>query len=183
MYAGIAARDERIAAYLAQQQHAAAPPQPPQAFQNNYEDGEGDGTSSGAIVEVPTNEELEDFKNQVRIWLELDNTLRKLKAAVKERQAAKRELTDRILDFMGRYNIEDLNTRDGKLRYKVVSVKEPLTQNVIKSRIKEKIQSGSVSDTDPDVVVADVFERSGTVKKAVLKRLKRRSARMDVGGN
>lgn len=175
-------RNDRMASYLAQQRAAAA--HPPPTFQHNdgvvaEAAGFNSSNSAGVLVEVPGNEELEDFKNQVRIWLDLDNTLKKLKAAVKERQLAKKELTERILEFMGRYNIEDLNTRDGKLRYKVVTMKEPLTQSIIKSRIKEKIETGETTNADAEQVVDEVFLRENTQKKAVLKRLKRRTTQVD----
>lgn len=165
--------NERMMTYLAHQQSAGRPA--PAAGVHDEAPA-----AAGALVEVPSSEELDDFKNQVRMWLELDNALRKLKAAVKERMVAKRDLTDRIIDFMGRYNIEDLNTRDGKLRYKVVRVKEPLTQSIIKERLREKIEAGEAAqDANPDDVVDKVFQRGNTMQKAVLKRLKRRSAQLD----
>jgi hypothetical protein len=167
-----------MASYLAQQRAAAHPPPTFQHTDGVVAEAAGSNTA-GVLVEVPGNEELEDFKNQVRIWLDLDNTLKKLKAAVKERQLAKKELTERILEFMGRYNIEDLNTRDGKLRYKVVTMKEPLTQSIIKSRIKEKIETGETTNADAEQVVDEVFLRENTQKKAVLKRLKRRTTQVD----
>ena len=173
--------EQMLQRYLAQQRHAGHPPPPLNSYETPLPPAAAIASAipqlaeSTSIVEVPNNEELNDFKNQVRLWLELDNMLKKLKAAVKERQVAKKELTERILEFMGKYNIEDLNTRDGKLRYKVVNVKEPLTQNVIKTRIKEKIESGDAAAADPDEVVDQVFQREQVSQKIVLKRLGRRS--------
>ena len=76
------------------------------------------------IMEMPDNQSLEEFKSQVRAWVEIDNNIRKLKKSIKEHNNAKKELNDFILRFMIKYNIEDLNTKDGsKLRYKINQVK------------------------------------------------------------
>lgn len=177
--------NERMQTYLAHQQQARAAHAPAHA-DDAYDEGAAGagaaapGAGAGAVVEVAPAEELDDFKNQVRLYLEIDNTLKKLKAAVKERLRARRELSARILDFMGRYHIEELNTRDGKLRYRVVNVKEPLTQSVIKERIKDKLESGEAAAApDADVVIEQVFLRECTTKKAVLKRTSKRSARVE----
>jgi hypothetical protein len=83
----------------------------------------------------PDDHHLEDFKNDVRTWIELDNSIRRLQAAVKERRAARKAMTSRILTFMDQNNIDDLTTREGILRYKVSYVRVPLSQQAIKERI------------------------------------------------
>jgi hypothetical protein len=73
---------------------------------------------------------------------------------------------------MRRYNIEDLNTKDGKLRYRVVRVKKPVPQSSIKQRLEDYF------DSDPGLkqkVVTAVFgdAQSLVVEKPSLRRLKR----------
>ena len=93
-------------------------------------------STTGAIVSVnPDGTSLDDFKNDVRTWVELDNSIRRMQAATKERRAAKSMLTERILGFMNRYNIEDLNTKDARLRYKTAYTRVPLSHQTIKERI------------------------------------------------
>jgi hypothetical protein len=122
-------------------------------------------------IELPDQEVIDDFKNQVRAWIEIDNSVRKLKQAIKERNNVKKQLTDKILGFMGKYNIEDLNTKDGsRLRYKVTQVKEPLTASKIKERITENFEQINSMD--------DLQERvfsTKKVQKISLRRLKRRT--------
>ena len=38
---------------------------------------------------------------------------------------------------MGKFNIEDLNTKDGIIRYRKTFVKEPLSQKTIKTKLEE----------------------------------------------
>jgi competence transcription factor ComK len=122
-------------------------------------------------VELPDQAVLDEFKNQVKMWVEIDNNIRKLKQAARERNVVKKQLTEKILMFMAKYNIEDLNTRDGsRLRYKVSSVKEPLTANKIKERLEKNI--GNINSLD------DLNEKVFTAKKVErvsLRRLKRQT--------
>ena len=71
--------------------------------------------SSGADqpIVIADTTSLESFKNDVRMWMELDNSIRRLQAAIKERREAKKIINARILDFMSKYKIDDLNTREG----------------------------------------------------------------------
>lgn len=130
-------------------------------------------TKANAVktVELPDQAVLEEFKNQVKMWIEIDNNIRKLKQAARERNVVKKQLTEKILMFMAKYNIEDLNTRDGsRLRYKVSSVKEPLTANKIKERLEKNIGNiHSVDDLNEKVFTAKKVERVS------LRRLKRQT--------
>ena len=119
--------------------------------------------------EAPSNEELENFRNQVKIWIEYDNNVTKLKQALKERRRAQDALTDKIGSFMSKYNIEDLNTKHGKIRCKIIEIKSPLTQKVIKERI---LESYNDNVNKPDILITNVFKRDCTIQKTVLRRLK-----------
>jgi hypothetical protein len=111
-------------------------------------------------VEFPDSNNMEDFKNQVKAWIEIDNQVKKLQGLIRERNNAKKLLTVKILAFMGRYNIEDLNTKDGKLRYKVSQVRKQVNHREIKDRLSEHY--GSISDIKE--LTEKVFEPSFQVK-------------------
>jgi len=125
---------------------------------------------STEIIPTPTQGELDDFKNLVNLWLEHDLAIEKLQVAIRERNKAKVALMPRILTFMSRYNIEDLNTKQGVLRYKVTQVKVPISQAEIKSRIAENIAKGVRS---ADEFNQNVFDNRQVVEKHSLKRVGR----------
>jgi hypothetical protein len=111
-------------------------------------------------VEFPDTSNMEDFKNQVKAWIEIDNQIKKLQGLIRERNNAKKQLTVKILAFMGRYNIEDLNTKDGKLRYKVSQVRKQVNHKEIKSRLSEHFShTNSIEE-----LTEKVFEPSFQVK-------------------
>jgi len=118
-------------------------------------------------IDVPSPNELEEFKNCVKIWITVDNNIKKLQATVKEQNGMKKEVSKKILSFMSRFNIEDLNTKEGKLRYKVTQVKAPLSQAGIKEKIVQNYQQGMAVED----LTSKVFERPNVAKHS-LRRFK-----------
>jgi hypothetical protein len=154
------------------QPRAAPLPQHQQQHQqnnNNIDSNSRQGVLKS--VELPDQAVLEEFKNQVRLWVEIDNSISKLRSAIKERNNVKKQLTDKVLMFMAKYNIEDLNTKDGsRLRYKVTQVKQPLTAKVIKERLAENFDNIQTTDD----LETQIFT-TGKVEKVSLRRLKKRT--------
>ena len=145
---------DRMADYLQQQSESVGPRRVEQA-----------------LVHAPDNQALEEFKQHVKVWIELDNQVKKLQSLIKEKKAVQKMLTEKILAFMSHYNIEDLNTKDGKLRYKVVQVKPSVRQGTIKQKIKDFF---SEDQHMAEKVMHAVFESNSVVpvQKPQLKRLK-----------
>ena len=69
---------------------------------------------------------------------------------------------------MARFNIEDLNTKEGIIRYKKTFVKEPLTQKMIKEKLNELFKD---SDTHLEKI-NEIFTNRNKVEKTSLRRLK-----------
>ena len=79
--------------------------------------------------------EFNQFKSLVKTWLSYDDEIRILQNALKDRRAKKNELTPKVMDFMKNHDIEDLNTKDGKLRCYTSNRKKALTQKDIKHKL------------------------------------------------
>eukprot|EP00873_Tetraselmis_striata_P033778 jgi/Tetstr1/454042/TSEL_040961.t1 len=76
-----------------------------------------DEAGEGEAGEQPTAEQLEEFKKTVAAWFQLDDSEKDLKRRASEKRMLKGRLTTGILAFMRRFDIEDLKTRDGNLRF------------------------------------------------------------------
>ena len=112
---------------------------------------------------------LEEFKENVKAWTLADNQVKRLNAASKQLKTKKKELNEKILDFMARFNIEDLNTKEGIIRYKKTFVKEPLTQKMIKEKLNELFKD---SDTHLEKI-NEIFTNRNKIEKTRLRRLKK----------
>lgn len=118
-----------------------------------------------AVADDP---DLDAFKQDVRTWIELDDSIRRLQAALRERRTARTQLSVRVLQFMSRHNIEDLSTRDTRIRYKVQYVRKPLTQDVIKQRIDTYFGDNKDSAV---ALHGALFANRERVEKSSLRRL------------
>eukprot|EP00798_Chlamydomonas_sp_ICE-L_P002706 gene2706-biopygen7861 len=76
-----------------------------------------------------------DFKSDVCTWIELDDSIKTLEHAIRDRRLEKQKLTQRIIGFMDHHDIEDLNTKSGRIRYKTKYVRPQVSKTNIRDRI------------------------------------------------
>lgn len=76
-----------------------------------------------------------EFKSSVKEWLMLDDDIITLQKAVKERKVKKDELTPKILGFMDKFNINDLNTQGGKIKFTKSLYTKPLNKQFLISKL------------------------------------------------
>jgi hypothetical protein len=84
---------------------------------------------------TPSEDELNIFKNNVQEWFNLDNTIRKLIIALKERKVYQKKLNENIQEFMFKYKYNDLNTQNGRLKANIKNVQKPVNMKEIKDKI------------------------------------------------
>ena len=79
-----------------------------------------------------TAEMKQHFKSSVVSWLSIDEKIAVLQGQIKElRDKKKKEIEPEIMDFMKTYNISDLNTQNGRLKYSEKNVKKGLNKKSI----------------------------------------------------
>lgn len=89
--------------------------------------------------DTPSETELADFKAKVSEYLKLDDQVRKLNVAIRERRIHLRVLGDKIQNFMNRYEIGTLNTQHGeRIHHKVRQSKVPIKIVDVKELLLEK---------------------------------------------
>ena len=110
---------------------------------------------------------LDEFKQNVQDWMNIDNQMKRLEVALKERRKKKKDLNLKILEFLSKFNIEDLNTKEGIIRYKKTYVKEPLSQKII----KEKLLDIFKNDKENTERVENIFTNREKIEKTSLRRI------------
>jgi len=98
-----------------------------------YEDDDEDDTTGP----TPTDEELDLFRQRVAEWTKIDDVIRKLTNAIRERRIHQKAITQKIEDFMAKYGYDNLNTQQGRIQHKVRQVKQPLKLNNVRTMILE----------------------------------------------
>jgi hypothetical protein len=100
----------------------------------------------------PTEEELEMFRQQVAEWTKLDDQVKKLMIAIRERRIHQRAMTNKIQDFMFKHGYDNLNTHSGRIKASVRQVKQPLKLNDIREKIL------ALSNLSGEQLVKEIFE-------------------------
>jgi hypothetical protein len=125
----------------------------------------------------PTEEELETFKTFVQDWFKYDDAIRKLKIAIKERITLQNALNAKIQDFMFKYNYNDLNTQNGRLKTNIRNVQKPVNIKEIKEILNnnkyltgEELLEKIFNNTTRDIIV----------KKSIRRIIPRVSMRLDI---
>ena len=72
-----------------------------------------------------SNEQLLD---SVKSWINIDNEIRQLQSAIKERRKQKKELTENLVNTMKQNDIDVFNIPDGELIYTKTLSKTPLSK-------------------------------------------------------
>ena len=88
-----------------------------------------------------TTESLNEFKSQVKNWLNIDEQVLELQNQIKALKTKKNKILEpKITDFMRTYNISDLNTDSGKVRCNERKRKQPLNKKNIRGNLADVIQ-------------------------------------------
>lgn len=125
----------------------------------------------------PTKEELDTFKNLVNEWFKLDDMIRKLAVALKERKNHQRALNNKIEDFMFKYKYNDLNTQNGRLKATVKTQHKPVNIKEIKSILENN------KDLNGQELLEKIFnkdDRPVTTKKVIKRIIPKVSLSLDI---
>lgn len=111
----------------------------------------------------------DDFKNDVKTWIEIDDKEKELKSQLKILTSKKKELTDGILKEMESNEIDNLQiSTGGKLKYSVSQVTAPLKKEHIIGVINEEVKDEEMAKE----LITKIYnkEQRERVTKVSLKR-------------
>jgi len=92
-------------------------------------------------------DDLAEFKSQVKQWLAIDEEISKYETKIKELKKLKNKILEpKITTFMVTYNVKDLNTENGKIRCNERIRKKPLNKANIRNNLSQVIPDESQID-------------------------------------
>jgi hypothetical protein len=129
-----------------------------------------------APLPQPPPEELSEFKNMVSEWTKIDEQVKKLNIAMRERKIHQSALSTSIMEFMQKYGYDNLNTNQGKIVHNVRKVKQPLKLTEIKELILQN------PDLSAEELVHKIFEgeRPTSTKQSIVRRVPKVSMHLDI---
>jgi hypothetical protein len=119
-------------------------------------------------------DEFERFKAIVKFYSKTDNEIKEIKSKVrllnleiKKRKETLEKLSGSIMSFMAQNEIDELNSKQGVIRYKTSVVKAPLTTKKVKEELYDKLSQNSQVKS----ILDKVFEERDKVEKKSLTRI------------
>lgn len=165
--------DQRSETFSDISRRSMASQQPSNLVQVNEQRGSSinanDSLSIVPVNELPDNISIDDFTNLVQKWIELDNWIKKSQEIAKQKRKQKDKLGEVITHYMTKFNIEDLNTSEGKIRCKVRYVKSGVNQKVVKEKITELLKD---NEETCNTLITKIFDEREKVEKVSLRRIK-----------
>lgn len=124
------------------------------------EKGEYSDEETYEEVLVPKPTELEDFKNLVNEWIKVDEQIRKLTVALRERKTLQKAMSGSMQKFMDKYGYDNLNTKQGRIHHSVRKTKE----SVKISEVKELLMNNK--ELKGEDIFKELFEKDRPVKES-----------------
>lgn len=120
-------------------------------------------------------EEFQFFKEKlqksVKEYLELEEQITALKAAVRERNETRKTLSAEILENMKKLDLNHMNIKDGKLVYKVTNNFKGITQRTLADSLQTVFNN---DDEAAQEAFKKILESRERVEKVQLKHVKKR---------
>ena len=113
------------------------------------------------------NLDFDDFKNNVKKYLNIDDDIKKLEKHIRELKQEKQKISGLILTFMNNHNIEDLNTETGTLKKNIKYLKKPLNKKNLKTKLLEYYKNNE----DQSELVFKFIDNRAKEEKIELKRI------------
>jgi hypothetical protein len=130
-----------------------------------------------STAKEPTADEMDTFKNLVADWFKYDDHIRKLKIAIRERKTLQQVLNNKIEEFMFKYNYNDLNTQNGRLKTNIRTVQKPVNIKEVREIINNN------KHLTGEELLAKIFnkdEREMVVKKTIRRIIPKVSMSLDI---
>ena len=125
----------------------------------------------------PTPDEMDIFKNLVNDWFKFDDAIRKLKIAIRERKTLQQVLNNKIQDFMFKYNYNDLNTQNGRLKTNVKNVQKPVNIKEVREIINN---NKNLTGEELLTMIFNNENRPVVVKKSIKRIIPKVSMSLDI---
>ena len=112
---------------------------------------------------VPTN----NLTSIVKAWVVNDNQIRALNKKMRELRQEKKFHTEKMVDVMKQYEIDNFDVKDGQIHYRTQNHREPLTQKKLLSILASHPQ---MSEHQANLLGQFIYDSRKTVQRDVISR-------------
>jgi hypothetical protein len=120
------------------------------------------------LIPEPSEEEIAQFKQQISEWIKIDEQIRKLAIALRERKTHQRALGKKVQEFMIQHKYTNIDTKLGIIKSNVADV--PVPVKLVDVRTKVDALDDNVKLTKKEIIEKFFKGERPTVKKQSLSR-------------
>lgn len=113
--------------------------------------------------------EKENLIDSIKDWIQMDNEMKELQKALKERRSKKKELTDSLVNVMKANDIDCFDTKDSKLLYKQNKVKCAMSKTYLLQSIQKLFQNDPVKAKEVSEYLLN--NREEKIKETITRKL------------
>ena len=110
-------------------------------------------------------DDVTNFKIQAKKYFDIDDQIKLLQKNLNEKKKLRKQYSNEIILFMEKFNIDNLNTNNGKLKYYTSLEKKKLNKENLKLKLNEFFKNSDKA--------LDCFKYLNNREKIERKRLKR----------
>lgn len=89
----------------------------------------------------------EELIENIKAWMKIDNEIKQLKKEENDRKKKKESISKRLMEIMNENDIDEFNTKTGKIVYSKKNVKKPISKKIL-LEILTKYTQGNVSQAN-----------------------------------
>lgn len=108
----------------------------------------------------------DNLKDNVKEYLDIDDQIKALNKAIIERRKQKSKLSADILTMMNKFEIDNMNTKNGRLIYSVSNTSKPLSKKNLVDGLNIYFKNEDTAKSVSQIVL----DSRPTVEKITLKR-------------
>jgi len=107
----------------------------------------------------------------IKIWIENDNEIKILQDNIKKKKEDKKQITDQLLDVMKTNEIDCFDVKNGKLQYKTIKTKQPISKkSLLESLSKYFSNDEQMASEVTDFILDSRAEKiTETIKRKITK--------------
>ena len=103
----------------------------------------------------------------VKAWVVNDNQIRALNKKMRELRQEKKAHTEKMIDVMKQYDIDNFDVKDGQIHYRTQNHREPLTQKKLLSILASHPQ---MNEHQANLLGQFIYDSRKTVQRDVISR-------------
>jgi hypothetical protein len=137
--------------------------------EEEYDENENENKNKFNYAEIlnDNNVEFVFFKTILKKWTEIDDDIITLQNVIKQKKKEKENMTPKIMDFMNRYDINDLNTQTGKIKCIKSIQKKPMNKNYLTFNLSTFLKDNQKAEEVTEFLLGN----RGLEEKCRLKRV------------